>query len=183
MKNERKNFLSQLDKACSLDELRPVLNYVIFRDGYAVATDAHILVKSDLELNGFISEEIEQLNGKGIHYSVFKEIFKHHHVTVDNGFFVCYNKKGVKFEYEIDDMSEMKYPDYEQVIPTETKEVSNIALNAKLIEKISKLTMMPKNNKSVVFKFHGANKAVLIRGNSFTFNQELILIMPQMIND
>ncbi len=60
----KKNFRTKISLVCSTDSLRPSLTHVYFDNGFAVATDAHILIKSPLKEHGFEREEIELLQGK-----------------------------------------------------------------------------------------------------------------------
>ena len=181
---EKKNFKSQIHLACSNDELRPVLNYIFFEDGYAVATDAHILIKQKLELHDFSDEEIEQMNGKALHGSKFKDILKYHHVQIKEGKIHCLNKKGVSFEFDFDDVSDMKFVNYQAVIPTskDVTEISEIAVSSILISKVQKLVVNDAPGKSIVLRLHGANKSILMRSCGKTLEEEMILLMPTMIN-
>ena len=52
----------RMDLACENDSFRPVFSYIHFKDGYAYASDAHILVKNNLsECSTFTDEEIASL--------------------------------------------------------------------------------------------------------------------------
>ena len=79
MKKIRHNFNKgiKLHLACAND-LRPVMNCIYFKDGYAIASNGMILIKACLnEICNFSGEEKELLEGKLISAKNFKEIIKH----------------------------------------------------------------------------------------------------------
>ena len=76
---ERINFHKsfQLHKACADDDLRPVMNHVFFKNGYAYATNAHIAVKAKLEdICNFPPYQIEMLEGYLLHRKHYEMILK-----------------------------------------------------------------------------------------------------------
>ena len=50
MKKPRHNFHKgiELHKICSIDEFRPVMNYIYFEYGYAIASNGYLLIKPRL---------------------------------------------------------------------------------------------------------------------------------------
>ena len=87
----RHNFNKDLrmDLACS-DYFRPVFSYIHFKDGYAYASDIHILVKNKLsECSTFTDEEIEKLDGKFIGSKAYKSILSYDMVQVTDMGFEC----------------------------------------------------------------------------------------------
>lgn len=82
MKIEFKNFNKNypLHLACGLDDkIRTSLHYIMFKDGYAYATNSYILVRAKLEdISNFDEEDINKLDGFYIHAQSFKaELPKH----------------------------------------------------------------------------------------------------------
>ena len=71
MANETKNNFDkkvQMHLACSTDDFHPETQCVFFNNGYAYATDTHILVRNRIsEISGLNESEIEALNGKFLH--------------------------------------------------------------------------------------------------------------------
>ena len=68
----------QMHLACATDSIRVVMEHIYFQDGFAYASDAHVLVKNDLSVCSSISQEqIEILNGKLLHKDAYKEILKY----------------------------------------------------------------------------------------------------------
>ena len=77
MKNGTLNFKKdfQLWKACATDIIRPVMEYILFKDGYAYASDSHILVRVPLdECTTFEEDQRSLLDGCLIHKSMLKYI-------------------------------------------------------------------------------------------------------------
>ena len=86
MKKNTVNFQPEykLWKACAKESLaRPVLEYVFFRNGFAYASDANILVRVPLNLcTTFDEESIDLLDGFAIHASLLKNLVKYEKVEV-----------------------------------------------------------------------------------------------------
>ena len=79
MKTEdRKNFDKSypLYLACGLkDRFRTSMHYIMFSNGYAYATDSHILVRARLtDISNFDEQDLLLLDGKFIHADNFKKI-------------------------------------------------------------------------------------------------------------
>ena len=78
MKQEVRNFNKKypLWKACDFnDAISTWRRYISFANGYAYATDSHILVRARLtDISNFDEQELSLLDGKFIHGNFFKEI-------------------------------------------------------------------------------------------------------------
>ena len=77
MKNGTLNFKKdfQLWKACATDAMRPVMEYILCKDGYAYAYDSHVLVRVPLEeCTTFEEDQRALLDGCLIHKSMLKYI-------------------------------------------------------------------------------------------------------------
>lgn len=118
MKKIRHNFNKgiKLHLACANDFfLRPVMNCIYFKDGYAIASNEMILIKACLnEICNFSEEEKELLEGKLISAKNFKEIIKHTIIEIEeDGFHAIYDDWDIKYKFATRDM---KYPNYNEVI-------------------------------------------------------------------
>ena len=104
------NFLEdyKLWKACAKkNDVRPVLEYVFFRNGYAYASDAHILVRVPLDLcTTFPDEQRELLDGYAIHGQMLKNVVKYEKVTVSHEVVV---RDGVEKALAVLNMTEKRY--------------------------------------------------------------------------
>ena len=80
MKQKPQNFYKSypLWLACGLYEtIRTGMQYIMFANGYAYATDAHILVRARLtDISDFDEQDLAKLEGKFIHGNNFKKIVK-----------------------------------------------------------------------------------------------------------
>ena len=117
MKKIRHNFNKgiKLHLACENYLIRPVMNCIYFKDGYAIASNGKILIKACLnEICNFSEEEKELLEGKLISAKNFKEIIKHTIIEIEeDGFHAIYDDWDIKYKFVTVDM---KYPNYNEVI-------------------------------------------------------------------
>lgn len=172
----RKNFKKPLDLVCSKDKLRPVINHIYFDDGKSVCSDTLTLLIRDLKLDFFTDEEIQQMNGKFLHYEVFKEIFRYNEVRIIDGKIECL-KNQVKSVFEFS-KCENPYPNYKAVFPEKFKPTEQIKLSLKRLSVIKKIS----ENENLVFKFSGHNKPVTLTSTD-NLIKETILIMPISMSD
>lgn len=116
MKKIRHNFNKgiKLHLACANDLIRPVMNCIYFKDGYAIASNGKILIKACLnEICNFREEEKELLDGKLISAKNFKEIIKHNIIEIEeDGFHAIYDDWDIKYRFANIDS---KYPNYNEV--------------------------------------------------------------------
>lgn len=105
----------KLHLACANEPIRPVMNCIYFKDGYAIASNGKILIKACLnEICNFSEEEKELLDGKLISAKNFKEIIKHTIIEIEeDGFHAIYDDWSIKYRFAD---GEMKYPNYNEVI-------------------------------------------------------------------
>lgn len=72
-----------LHECTSNDDLRPAFGYIHFYNGYAYATDAHVIVKAKIEdISNFIASDIEMINNHSILAANFKKLIKHQNIEV-----------------------------------------------------------------------------------------------------
>jgi len=177
-----KNFRKKLSIACSNNDLRPVLQCIYFDEGFAVATDAHIIVKQSLREHGFNEVEIEIMNGKFLHKDAFNEVFRYDNVKVSEEGFNCIDKKNnvsalIRFSH-----IEGKYPNYKSLFETDKqKEVDEIGLKGSLLKRINDISLSC--IKTYKFQFYGKNRGIKITPTDLTELDECIILMPVMIND
>ena len=76
-KKTRYNFSDKLKlhKLCSNSELHPILQYIFFEEGNAIASDGHEIVVVPIRLiSNLDPDHINKLNGHLIHSSIFKKL-------------------------------------------------------------------------------------------------------------
>lgn len=156
MKNnstERRNFgrAFKLHRCCaqSRDE-RVFTHYIHYRDGYAYASDAHILVRADIATicyDLFDEEEIQHLNGKSIHADCFKQLLQESFVTIDAQGFHAKDDEGNEIIYCTRDLSApdgngnesgIKVPNFAKVFDElgECKEQDALGINSECLERL-----------------------------------------------
>ena len=129
----RRNFSKSIrlyDITSQNDLLRPAMSCVYFKDGYAYATEAHMLIKAKIEdICNFDPEEIAILEGKMISGASFKRVCSHQEVQVTNGGFVAEEKEtGSKITYTFADSNIVgQFPNCEKVL----SDAMNSPLHAK----------------------------------------------------
>ncbi len=131
-----KNFFPayKLSSVCAADDLRPFMNYIHFKDGYAYASNSHVLVRIKLaDMCNFEEEEIALLNGKAIFRKRFDELLKYE--------YACVTRDGIKAGHE-DGNWEVTYvlkdfvskgekvPDFEAVLDGATKVAQEEGIHA-----------------------------------------------------
>lgn len=124
MKAIKKNFNKNypLHLACGLDDKRRTsLHYIMFKNGYAYATNSYILVRAWLpDVSNFEEDELAKLDGFYIHAQSFKAILKSKgEVIIEDG-----QIRVMGAEYDVvyplhDKFTNIKFPDVERVLQTD----------------------------------------------------------------
>lgn len=178
--NEKRNFRLDMHLACGADDLRPVMTNVRFKDGYMIATDAHILIKAKLEhFTDFASDEIALLEDKFINRHVFKRILSCREVRVTpEGIEDCNLKTLYRFNPTKD-----KYPNIDAVIPKDEDQtqVNEIGMNPVLFSKVCNIISCS-NVIHCKVKFFGKDRAIIINSINHKDDELIGLIMPVKLN-
>ena len=173
------------------DTLRPAMEYICFRNGYAYATDAHILIRVPIEelfeeeaLHINAEELKEQLNGVLFHAALWKKVaaFEGLRIEVENDipvFKTKINKHEIIFRF-VKDGSPFKYPKAEELFKAEPKEpVSRIAFPSVLLAKLA--AAMGEND--IILNFASEKDKILISPLFKGRTNASGVIMPKMIRD
>lgn len=105
----------RMDLACSNDDLRPVMQNIYFKDGYAYASNGYILVKNKLEECGdLLEEQIQLLDDKMLHKDHYKSILKYDAIIVSEDGIEARKGLGKAFFY-FNDTGD-KFPDAEKAL-------------------------------------------------------------------
>lgn len=145
MTTERKNFFKryQLHLATGKDDLRPALDLVSFRDGYAYATDTYLLVKAKLkDISGFPDKELELLEGKSISSSSFRKLLEFDDVTINESGFIAQGVNGNKVSFFFNDqlIVDLKFDDvFAGILDHYREEKSVFGFNASRLNKVAKV--------------------------------------------
>lgn len=133
------SFLKGFEKIVSKDDLRPSLQNVLFKDGFAIATDAHKLVKVDLKLYGLDKEDISNLEGCVLDLEVLNELkLKKGQTLSFSKKKIEVNSKGRKKPLKVIELMDEKelgivFPKFGKVLGSKEKEVSAISVNTQFI--------------------------------------------------
>lgn len=180
MSKARYNFLKQyrIHCACSQDDSRPDLEFVYFNNGYAYASDGHILARVPLEMMLFAlnnDEELPLLNGKAIHRRVFQKILQYDVITICDGFIKA-EEEGHKITFSLRPQSELSRPKFEDILNPEVERVpvKDIGLSAKYLHTLAQAMGI---ESAVHMKFTSANRAIFIESND-SIGGVLGVIMP-----
>ena len=184
MKKIRINFDKKLrmDLVCSKDEMRPVFNYIYFKNGVAYATDSHILVANRLdECTDFPSEQIELLHDKYIHKDDYVAILKHDIISVvEDGFLFKDGNREIKYSFA---KNCGVYPNAEELINKAKENIFNpvekIGFNSKLLIKLQKAIY---NGEKTSLFFKNESSGIIVKSNDKEF-ESVGLIMPLLINE
>lgn len=181
----------KLHKACADDLLRPAMQYVAFKDGYAYATNAFVAIKANLRNVSALSfEDIQKLNGYAIHKDQYAELLKFNEIEVRDGSIVAKgateNAQTIFTLAKIVENSNdkrpgaIRFPDVEALIARDTErcELEGIGINLKLL-----------NNAAAAMGVEGGNIGLLFTaaaGKIFIKSDRLAdvrgIIMPVVMN-
>ena len=169
MKNKT-NFRIRLNLFCSQEKYMPreALKCVYFKNGFAYATDAHILIKHKLSFEDCINCSL--LEDKFIQATVFAQILKADVIEA--------TEKGILADGELFTYVENigKFPNVEMAMPAKVEQVEQIVLNPKELKTIlSAFPLSRWNNMRIIFC--GTDKAAKIIFQEF--EDTTVIIMPK----
>lgn len=169
-------FHRKLEKACDTSGNRETLGCVFFKDGYAIATDGHILVKQSLARYGFYQENADNIDGKFIRAKAFAEIRRYNYMDVREDCIIAYKadlKTCAEFPYFV---PEREYPDFNEVLrsPDEIGDINNIGIDTEILARLKEVMFSTRAE----MLFNGPKKAILIKSMDYTWEDETVLIMP-----
>ncbi|MFV0587521.1 hypothetical protein [Bacteroides reticulotermitis] len=182
-KVERHNFNKRiaLHLVCSMDQLRVVMQCIYFKDGYAYASNGHVLIKANMsEISSFSDAEISNLDGKFLHGDSFKEIVKCDVVKISGDGFICSNRYSETLYRFVE---HKKYPNAEKLFADHKNNALNkICCNPLLLYSLQKAV----NSSTVRLEFNQDNLAVLVRfvnQESGEYMKSIGLWMPTLLLD
>ena len=185
-KVKQNNFATPLHLACAgKDEnLRPIMHYVHFKNDFAYATNAHILVKQPLSYSTVLN--YENLNGKMIHRDVFKTILKFWVVEAKEDGLNCYCKETGSYSFfEYANQKELgNAPDFESVLNNKNKATACIGIAPKFVEIADKCLLRGgyrDEYEALEFYFDGETGAMKIKVKNMP--DQLALLMPLCIDE
>lgn len=167
--------------ACETSDYSPATQNIYFKDGFAYASDGHILVKNELSACSTIDEQqLQILDEKMLHYSHYKDILKYDVIEIsEEGIEAKKNGQKAFFYFNTTE----KFPDAEKVIndalsltPVHT---SQFALNIELLARLKKALC---TNGQIKFTYKGENRAMICENLQSDYLNCIGIIMPCLTN-
>lgn len=165
----------KLHKACADDLLRPAMQYVAFKNGYAYATNSFVAVKANLrDISALGYEDIQKLNGYAIHKDQYAELLKFSEIEVLDGSIVAkganQNVQTIFTLTKIDENSNDKrpgafrFPNVESVIADDAKKckLEAFGINLKLLNNLA--AAMGVANEKIGLRFTAASGKIFVKG-------------------
>jgi len=173
---EKFNFCSKLSAACTKDTLRPVLQCVHFKDGFAYASDGHVVIRQTLEISSVL--DIENLNGHSIHKDCFDLIRKFDIAKATENGIECSDNEGGFAIFEYHDLKGVQMPNFDSVLKIdETKPVSFIGINPTKLKQI--IDAMHSDTNEFRLTFQGMDKGIIVE--TLDIDNQIALVMPVML--
>lgn len=187
MKNGTLNFKKdfQLWKACETDAIRPVMEHILFKDGYAYASDSHVIVRVPLEeCTTFEEDQRALLDGCLIHKSMLKYIVGFDIVRIEkteDGVVYLEARTGENIvKVQLGKNGDvLKYPNAEEILKgsKDRTPIQKIGFAPKFIASLTAAL----GTDRIKFEFASENSAVFVRPISEISNA-LGVIMPIMVD-
>ena len=139
-KRIRKEF--QIWKACAKANKNKseAFSYVVFCNGYAYASDAHILARVEISLlTGLEPYEVYLLNGYAIHANAIKMMASFDNISVEEGpAFLCRIKHN-NIRFELCKKEDIKAPNYEEVLKEEGEHhpIEKIGIESEFLSRLT----------------------------------------------
>ena len=166
------NFTSPLHLACAKDNLRPAMECVHFKNGYAYSSNGHLLAKQSLLLHTILHPE--KLEGKAIHKKSYEQILTFDIVEASDKNIICKRNGGeAEFMYA-ENLG--KIPDWDSVIPKDKpiKGIEYLGINTKFITIAGKI--LHGSDMGVRMTFRGGGVGVILTTEEY--EDQLVMVMP-----
>lgn len=181
----------KLHKVCESNQLRPVQNYLYFKDGNVYATNSYMAIAAPLSfVSNFTDEEKALLDGKLIHASQFELLLKMRETyvkkTADGAQFECTTRNDKRVIIPIDEKEKVgEFPNVESVIESVRKNVkenkqpiSYIGFKPSLLANL----VAAMDATIVHFYFSDASHAIVVQDEDIS-NEIRAILMPCIIKD
>ena len=177
MKTEHNFYRSaRIDRCCSTDNLRPAMRCILFKDGFAYATDSYVIIKVPVDrISNLEKEQIDRLNGKRLHMEAYKKIINFPSANInENGITCICDDYTATFGFYDGDA---KFPNVDYVFSTigKMEMVESISFNTRLIRKIESVFGSDAN---FTFEFHGNSSACIVRPYFDDYGEAMAILMP-----
>lgn len=163
----------KLHKACADDLLRPAMQYIAFKSGYAYATNASVAIKANLrDISSLSFEDIQKLNGYAIHKDQYAELLKFSEIEVHDGEIIARGADDAQTIFKLTKLVEnsknerhgaFRFPDIDGIITDDAKKckLGEIGINLKLLNNAADAMGMAGEN--IGLRFTGAAGKIFIK--------------------
>lgn len=163
MSEQKNNFNKkvQMHLACSKkNDLHKVMECVYFKNGFAYASDGHILAKNRIsEISGLEECEIEALDGKLLHADFYKDMLKYDNIMIAEDGIEC-SKDGDKVFFYFSTFD--KYPNAEEVLQNalnmQTTPLPQVSFDMKIMQRLNKALF---ESDKCIATFKGTSKPIV----------------------
>lgn len=177
-KDKKNTFNTHLYECCGDDELRPILQCIQFKHGFAYASNGIISIKQTLDLQSVLNKEL--LEGQLLHRDNYKSIMAFEIAECNIDGIYCKNLNGQTAFFSYFDRSDNTVPDLEKAMNNRSlTSLSFVGIDPKQLMKLSKALYNPSNN--LRFQFTGIDKAIMV--DAVGIEEQEGLMMPLILND
>lgn len=175
---DKQTFTTKLYEVCSNDSLRPILMCVHFNNGFAYASDAHMVIKQSLDYHTILEKEL--LEGKSIHMDNYKAIMGFETAKCTEKGVECKDSDGRVAFYEYFDRGKDGLPNFDEILkPQGLRPVEFIGINPEYLYKLRKAIHAPNN--ALRLQFQGVDKGILI--DCPEIENRWAILIPALLSD
>lgn len=162
-KVEKRTFTTHIHLACAkANDICPAFEYIHFINGYAYASDDHILIKSSMK-EYFNIEGVELLNGHALHAEIYKLVmgFKIAEATAEG--LECWTKTNQRVFIPYPNLESLgiKVPSFEKVAgKCELRPTSKLGIMPRYMRVIDK-ALVHENFEGIRYQFQGDGEAIV----------------------
>ena len=184
MKKKRKIYQlhTNVHKACSNDPLREWMTHVTFWDGYAYATDAHVLIKQSLTEIGFKEKDLPMLHGRMMSPGKMAALLKAEVVVVNEHGILDYDN-GIQYNWSRQVIEFHVSPPFLTILANASKDAADIegaiGFNPGVMKQA--MSLFPSHG-ALRLQFYGRNRGVVITPECQD-TDITVIAMPAMLMD
>lgn len=174
---------SKIYKACDTKSIRKALEYLYFKDGKVVATEAHILLEQDLiECHGFTKEQVKLLDDKLLHSNDAKILEKCTNIMVFSDRIEGFIKNSdVRVTCNLKPNGvDVKYVNYKNIVQLQGEgKLSSVGINPYLLQKVVDCMYGNKEERSSLqLSFMSPSQRILITTKGDLPSVQYAIVMP-----
>lgn len=176
--NVKNNFISKLHLGCSEDPIFEKQNLIHFKDGKAYCTNGHIAIIQSLDVHELTEEDIENLEGKFIHRSTFKDILKYKEVYFKEDKIVAMTESNTEAIFSYYPFNE-EWINVDEVMNNFSMgNIDEIGFMPHLLKIINECLVKPSTS-GIHFRFQGDNsKAIYVTSIGENADKQKAILMP-----